>query len=751
MKAGRRFAIWPAAVFLYLLWVSPQIADGTPVINGIGWIPGLDIALNFRLDGLSLLFSCMITGIGALILIYTGAYMREAPRLDRFYMYMIIFMVAMVGTVCAENLIALFIFWELTSLSSYLLIGFNHQEERSRDNALQALLITGGGGLALLAGFILLGIDCGSFNVGDLYGMGATLRASPIYFPMLLLILLGAFTKSAQMPFHVWLPNAMVAPTPVSAYLHSSTMVQLGVFLLARLTPVLGGTPEWHGIIIFIGALTMIGGALLALPQTDLKMILAYTTVSVLGLLVMLIGIGTPAALAAMCAMMLAHAMYKAALFMVAGAVDHMAGTRSVLDLGGLRSRMPFAAAAAVLSALSMAGIMPLFGFVAKEFFYESVLSSSASAGLLAFLCVVSNGLLGCCAGMVAIWPFFGTFRKKPGHIHRPSMSLWSGAFVLSILSLLMGLFPGMPAYFLAPAAEAVTRSPARLHLELWSGVCTSFVLGIVTVAVAVASFLYLSRLRKAGRLLRNFQIQIGPNALYFKTIDWLFYVAAHVTRFVQCGYLRIYVLIMTVVGAIVMLYGLLAECAPLLRFSFAGLRLYEVLIAAAMIIAAIAGAKALSKLMVVTTLSIIGYGMGVVYIMYGAPDLALTQFAIESLSLILLMAVLHRAYQIRSYSTKFIRIRDGIIAGAFGLAMTGIMLAGRSDHGFSRLAEFFSEHSLTAAHGRNIVNVILVDFRGFDTLGETTVLGIAGLGVYALLKLRPRKREGNNASLFDS
>lgn len=745
------FAIWPAVVFFYLLWVSPQIAGGIPVINAVGWVPSLDVALTFRIDGLSLLFSCMITGIGALILIYTSAYMRESPRLGRFYMYMIIFMVSMVGTVCAENLIVLFVFWELTSISSYLLIGFHHLEQRSRDCALQALLITGGGGLALLAGFIIMGLEGGSFNVGDLYGMGGALRESPLYFPVLILILLGAFTKSAQMPFHVWLPNAMVAPTPVSAYLHSSTMVKLGIFLLARFTPILGGTPEWHGIIIVIGAITMIGGALLALPHTDLKMILAYTTVSVLGLLTMLIGIGTPAALAAMCAMMLAHAMYKGALFMVAGVVDHQAGTRNVLELGGLRVRMPFAAAAAFLSALSMAGIIPLFGFVAKEFFYGCVLSSSVCVGLLMFLCVAANGILGCCAGMVSIWPFLGTLKETCRHAYRTVPSLWIGPFVLSICSLLLGFFPNVAAYFLVPAAEAMTLAPVALHLELWSGVSTPLILSIITVAVAIAMFLYMNRRRRAGRLLGDFHISFGPDAFYFRTIDWLFYVAGHVTRFVQCGYLRIYVLVMTGVGALVILYGLLAECTQLLRFSFAGLRLYEVLLAISMIIAAIGGAKALSKLGVVTALSLIGYGMGVVYIMYGAPDLALTQFAIESLSLILLMAVLHRTQPIRSYSTRFIHIRDAIIAGVFGLSMTGIMLASRTDHGLSRLAEFFSEYSLIAAHGRNIVNVILVDFRGFDTLGETTVLAIAGLGVYALLKLRPRKREGNNASFLDS
>lgn len=750
-KAGQRFALWPAAVLLYLLCVAPQIAGGTPVLNAISWVPSLDVALNFRIDGLSLLFSCMITAIGAFILIYTGAYMEGSPRLGRFYMYMIVFMVSMVGTVCADNLILIFIFWELTSISSYLLIGFNHLEEKSRDNALQALLITGGGGLALLAGFILMGIAGGSLNVENLYGMGATLRESPLYFPMLLLILLGAFTKSAQMPFHVWLPNAMVAPTPVSAYLHSSTMVQLGVFLLARLSPILGGTPAWQGIIICVGAVTMLGGALLALPQTDLKLILAYTTVSVLGLLMMLIGIGTPAALGAMCAMMLAHALYKASLFMVAGGVDHQAGTRSILNLGGLRSRMPMAATAAVLSALSMAGILPLFGFVAKECFYDSVLVSSVSVGLLLALGVAANGLLGCCAGMVCIWPFFGKFQKTPRFAHRGPLSLWIGAFVLSILSLLLGLFPGLAGWLLNSAAQATTRDPVSLHLELWSGPGLPLFLSALTLAVAAGSFLWLNRLRGAGRLRPGFTIVHGPNAFYFKTIDWLFFWAAHITRFVQCGYLRIYVMIMTGVGALVILYGLLAECVPLLRLNFADLRLYELLLAVAMIIAAIAGAKALTKLVVVVTLSVIGYGMGVVYILYGAPDLALTQLAIESLSLILLMAVLHRAHPIRSYSTRFIRVRDGIIAGAFGLAMTGIMLAGRTDHALSRLAEFFSQYSLTAAHGRNIVNVILVDFRGFDTLGETTVLGIAGLGVYALLKLRPRKREGSNASFTDS
>lgn len=750
--AGWVFAIWPAIVFLYLLQAAPRIATGVPVMDSLAWIPALDVTLNFRVDGLSLLFSCMITGIGALILIYTSAYMEGNPRLGRFYMYLIMFMVAMVGTVCADNLIVLFMFWELTGISSYLLIGFNHQEERSRDSALQALLITGGGGLAMVAGFILMGLQGGSFNIGELYAAGSVLRQSGLYFPMLVLVLLGAFTKSAQMPFHVWLPNAMVAPTPVSAYLHSSTMVKLGVFLLARFTPILGGTPEWQGIILFIGALTMIGGALLALPQTDLKRILAYSTISVLGLLIMLIGIGTPGALTAMCLMMLAHAMYKGALFMVAGAVDHESGTRNVINLGGLRKKMPFVATAAVFAALSMAGIIPLFGFVAKEFFYESVLGSPVAAGFIMLLCVAANGLLGCCAGMASIWPFFGAFKETPKHAHNGPLSLWLGPVVLAFLSLALGLFPnGAATYILGPAADSMTLSYAPLHLGLWHGITTPLVLSIITVALAVAAFLFLNRLRNAGRLLPDFQITFGPNALYFKAIDWLFAGAEHLTRFFQNGYLRIYVMVMTGVGAVVILYGLGVGCPDLVRFDFAGLRLYEVLLAVAMVIASVVAATVLHKLSVVTALSIIGYGMGVVYIMYGAPDLALTQFAIETLSLILLMVIIHRTPPIRGYSTKFIRIRDGVIATAFGAAMTGIMLAGRADHGLSRLAEFFNEHSLIAAHGRNIVNVILVDFRGFDTLGETSVLGIAGLGIYALLKLRPRKKGGNNASVSNS
>lgn len=750
--AGWVFAIWPAFTLVSLLRAAPDIAAGIPVTDILNWIPNLNVALSFRVDGLSLLFACMITGIGTLILIYTSAYMAGNARLGRFYMYLILFMVAMVGTVCSDNLIMLYMFWELTGISSYLLIGFNHEEERSRDSALQALLVTGGGGLAMLAGFVIMGVTAGTFCVSELPAAGPVLRESAIYLPMLILILLGSFAKSAQMPLHIWLPNAMVAPTPVSAYLHSSTMVKLGVFLLARLTPVLGGTAEWQGIVTFFGGLTMIGGALLALPQTDLKRILAYSTISVLGLLIMLIGVGTPAALTAMCLMMLAHALYKGALFMVAGAVDHEAGTRNVLDLGGLRSKMPFVAGAAVISALSMAGIIPLFGFVAKEFFYESMLDSPVLAQGLTALCVLASALLGCCAAMAAVWPFFGAKRETPKHAHNGPLALWLGPVVLASLSLILGLFPnGAAHYILGPASAAMTGKSASLHLGLWHGVSTPLFLSIITVAIALAAFLMLTRMRKAGRLCRDFQISFGPNALYFKAIEGLFDLAATVARFFQNGYLRIYVMVMAAAGAIAIIYGLISGGPGFIRFDLSGVRFYEVLLAVAMIIAAITAAIVLYKLRVVVALSVTGYGMGVVYILYGAPDLAMTQFAIESLSLILLVFIIYRTPPISAFSSRFARVRDAIISLAFGAAMTGIMLAARANPGVSRLAQYFNEHSLVSAHGRNIVNVILVDFRGFDTLGETSVLGIAGLGIYALLKLRPKKKRGDNASVTDS
>ncbi|MDW7680546.1 MAG: proton-conducting transporter membrane subunit, partial [bacterium] len=374
-KTGTMLAILPLSIFIYLLSYIPKVCIASECQTFYvlkQWVPGLGIHFSFYLDGLSLIFALLISGIGTLIVIYGSGYLHGHQFLNRFYIYLLLFMGSMLGVVLSGNLITIFIFWELTSISSYLLIGFDNESEKSRYAALQALLVTGLGGLALMAGFLLIGNVSGSFEITELLNNPEIIRSSDFYLPILLLVLAGAFTKSAQLPFHFWLIGAMQAPTPVSAYLHSATMVKAGIYLLARLHPVLGGSGEWHYIVTFFGVATMLIGALLALPQVDLKKLLAYTTVSALGTLTMLLGIGTTLAIKAAMVYLIVHSLYKGALFMVAGAIDHETGTRDVQVLGGLIKVMPVTAVAAGLAAFSMSGFPPLLGFISKELLYEA-------------------------------------------------------------------------------------------------------------------------------------------------------------------------------------------------------------------------------------------------------------------------------------------------------------------------------------------------------------------------------------------
>nr|MBA2432325.1 Na(+)/H(+) antiporter subunit A [Chthoniobacterales bacterium] len=435
---GWVLALLPLGLSLWFWTLLPQVADGA-IVESIPWVPSLGLALAFRIDGLSLLFLLLIAAIGALILVYAGGYLHGHRHEGRFFGFILFFMGSMLGLVASENLIVMFVFWELTSLASYLLIGFDHEQPKARASALQALLITGGGGLALLAGFILLGQVGGSYSFSELLQNGDAVREHTLYLPILLLVLAGALTKSAQMPFHFWLPSAMAAPTPVSAYLHSATMVKAGVFLLARMNPLLGETVPWHNILTIVGVITMLGGALLALPQTDLKLLLAYSTVSALGALVLLLGIGTRLAMEAAIVYLFVHALYKAALFMVAGAIDHEAGTRDVRSLSGLIRIMPITAVAAGLAALSMSGFPPLLGFIGKELLYEAKVQSADIGLLVTGMGVLANVAMVAVALLVGFTPFHGILRKPGARGHEPSLALWLGPATLAGLSVVLG------------------------------------------------------------------------------------------------------------------------------------------------------------------------------------------------------------------------------------------------------------------------------------------------------------------------
>ncbi|MCA9996337.1 MAG: DUF2339 domain-containing protein [Anaerolineales bacterium] len=554
-------ALIPLAIAGYMAQFLPVVAGGQPVLVNTPWVPQLGVNLNFFVDGLSLLMALIISGVGIFIFIYAGGYLQGDRRIGRFYVIILIFMAAMLGVVLADNLLLLFVFWELTSISSFLLIGFNHESEQSRRSAQQALLVTGSGGLLLLAGLVLLAEAGGSWQLSALLHEQTAVITSPLYLPALILILLGAFTKSAQFPFHFWLPNAMAAPTPVSAYLHSATMVKAGVYLLARLHPVLGGTGEWFYGLVVVGGITAVLGGYLSWWQTDLKRIMAYSTVSALGVLVLLLGIGSKIALEAAMLFLLVHSLYKGGLFMAAGAIDHETGTRDVRRLAGLARQMPFIFVGITLAALSMAGIPPLLGFIGKELIYEATLEPEIAPwrwGLTA-TALLTNIFLVAASGIIVIKPFLGQPDEQTARPHHASgISLWLGPLLLGLLSLGFGLFSTstvVSKWLLQPAATAVYGHDLELKLGLWHGLTPMLLLSGVTIAAGAGVWWLHERWRRGATAVdAALAPRLGPESLYDRGFDGLLALADRVTLRVQDGFLRHYLL--WIMGTAVVLVG---------------------------------------------------------------------------------------------------------------------------------------------------------------------------------------------------
>jgi len=735
-------ALWPAFLGCLFLSLGGAAPPGESAAIAYPWVPSLGLQFSFYLDGLSQLFSLLITGIGALVLLYGGAYLHGDDRLGRFYFWLLFFMGSMLGTVLADNLFLLFVFWELTSVSSYFLIGFDHHRDGARASALQALLVTGAGGLAMLAGFVLLGNAAETLELSGLLGSGERIKQHELYGPILILILAGAFTKSAQFPFHFWLPNAMAAPAPVSAYLHSATMVKAGVYLLARLSPVLAGTDAWLYSVTGAGALTMAITAGLALQQTDLKRILAYSTSSALGILVMLLGLGSAPAITAAVTFLFAHALYKGALFLVAGAVDHETGTRAIDELGGLRQKMPFTAAAAFIAAASMAGVLPLFGFIAKEAFFASLFYAEFAAGLLTTLAVVSSMAFVALALSAGVLPFFGKPVATPKAPHEAAPAMWTGPLVLAGIGLVAGLFPQASAQpWIEPAAAAVLGRPAPLELALWHGWNPVLLLSILTTLGGLGLFALRARVRLfLGRL--ETSARFGPERSYGVLLNGLNALARRQTALLQSGYLRLYLLVVIVITTIGAAVPILTLGELKISLDVWDFRFYELGLAVLIVLAAVAATFSTSRLGAIAALGVVGYGIALLYILFGAPDLAITQFLIETLMVILFVLVFYYLPRFAVLSTPRVRLRDGLIAAAAGALMTLLVMAVNSIQLHPSIAGYFAENSVPLAHGRNIVNVIIVDFRALDTLGEITVLGIAGIGVFALVKLRRSKED---------
>ena len=727
-------ALVPLGLTAWFATCYSRVVSGEALVSRTLWVPEIHLDLAFRLDGLSLLFALLISGIGALVILYTSAYLRGNPYQHRFVLATLMFMASMLGVVLSDNLILLFVFWELTSFTSYLLIGFDHEKEESRKAALQALLVTGLGGLFLLGGLILLGQAAGSFSLTEIVRAGGVLAAHADYPVILGLVLVGAFTKSAQAPFHFWLPNAMEAPTPASAYLHSSTMVKAGVYLLARLSPALGGTETWTWWLTVVGVLTLLTGALMASAQVYLKRLLAYTTVAALGFMVMLLGVGSAAAVQAAVVFLMAHACYKASLFLVAGIVIHETGEADVRRLGGLARFMPIAGACALVAAVSMAGVPLSFGFVAKELVYASVLDR-----FMVFIpAVLASLLFVLVAFQVGIKPFLlGSWRSSES-LHEAPPAMLLGPAVLGLACLAGGLFPQAFAGAMAASAAAAIQGIPSLEFDLhaWHGVTPEFGASVLTLLLGAAAIFatgYWLRLGNAMKPLAGF----GPDRAYLAKLKGINLLAVWQTRVLQSGSLRRYVaiIVLAMVGLFVV-SALRSGSFPVLTRN-TPLTLPVLILGLLIMFAAVGAIIATSRICAIAALGVVGFSVSLIYVLHGAPDLAMTQLVVEALGAVLLVSAFLHLPSFHDRKRWIGRSRDAVVAILGGVVMTAMTLMANDVQVSPSIAHYFAETSVLLGHGRNIVNVILVDFRGLDTMGEITVLAIAGASALALLKLR--------------
>ena len=740
----------PAGLFVWFCTMIPAVAGGGVLVWEMAWLPQQGIDLDFVVDGLSLLFALLITGIGAFIFLFAGEYMKGYRQRGRFTLFLVSFMLAMLGLVLADNLVALFVFWELTTITSFLLIGYSHEDAAARRSALQGLLVTGAGALAMLAGFVVLGQAAGTFSLREMLADGGTLADHPHYTAVVVLVLLGAFTKSAQFPFHFWLPNAMAAPTPVSAYLHSATMVKAGVFLLARLTPVLGGTALWMETLTAVGAVTAVYSAFVSLGKTDLKQVLAYTTVMALGVCVMFLG-SPPAAggepsrgvLAAL-AFLVAHALYKAALFMVAGTIEKATGTRDLTRLGGLRRAMPVTFAAAVAASVSMAGVPPSVGFIGKELLYTVGLAPGAVAWL-PWAVFFAAAPVATVAMVLAIRPFFGPRPDyaKPGR--EGHWALWCGPVVLGAVGLYWGLSPAFPfTSLLVPAATMVTGQALPVDPAPWHSTGGALVLTLVTLAAAALAFWKLAAVARALAADRKLAPFTGDRA-YDAAMNGIAAVAAWQTRRLQSGVQRHYLLIVFAtlglsLAATLWIKGVVPGPVRLGETTFLDWSLAALVVAASLVII-----RSRSRLLGILALGVVGVATALIFLAFGAPDVAMTQMIVETLVTVIVAVVLLKLPDFRNevQTPGPKRLRNGVVAVTVGVSVTLVLLAVTGSPPQPELREYFESTAVPGGQGRNIVNVILVDFRALDTLGEISVLAIAGAAVFALLMPVPRRREG--------
>lgn len=733
-------ALLTAGIFLYgYSSLIPLVASGSPWLFHAEWVPRLGIDLAFRVDGLALMFGMLISGIGVLVVTYSYGYFKHHTSHARLQWLLLAFMLSMLGLVSADNVILLFVFWELTTITSFLLVGFDYENAKARRSALQALLVTGGGGLALLVGLIMLANVSDTFLLSEMIANSAVITQHEQYPIILALILLGAFTKSAQFPFHFWLPNAMAAPSPVSAYLHSATMVKAGIYLMMRLQPSLGGTDLWFYTLSIAGGITAVWSSMMALRQSDMKLMLAWTTVMALGTLTLFLASDLRIAGVAAVTFLLVHAFYKCALFLAVGNVDKSTGTRDIHQLGSLIKHMPITAIVASMAALSMAGLPPFLGFIGKELKYGAALTLSDQPWLIVGAAVAANAMMVAIAVTFVFRVFLGgksSIDRTPVEV---SVLMWGGPALLAIAGLVTGVFPSfISSYIIEPAVAGILGSPTEVSLYLWHGVNAPLMLSIITVLLGVTMCVKLS------------QVSAGINKLVEKlpttgdlAYEWCITrtksVASILTGQLQTGslshYLTIVFSVFLVAAATTMVFqSIQLDLTNVTRVSPL-LTIIVVLMIGASLVVAVSGSRLLS----ICGLGIVGSGIAVIFLIFGAIDVAITQLMVETLFVVLIATVLVRLPRFpgNQHPGTAGSFRDAAIAIGAGIVMMVLTLGVSLAPLDMTVTQFFEQNSLTKAYGRNIVNVILVDFRALDTLGEVAVVATAAMAVIALLKVR--------------
>ncbi len=773
-RLQRRFIGWvvlviPVSLFLILTTFIPRIAKGEIISHTYEWIPSFNINFTTYIDGLSLIFSLLITGVGSLVILYSIFYLSIKESLHHFYCYLLLFMGAMLGVVFSDNLMVLYAFWELTSVSSFLLIAFWHHRKASRAGARKSMTITVSGGVAMLVGFLMLFAMSGTFSLREIIDNVSQISEQALFIPALILILLGAFTKSAQFPFHIWLPDAMEAPTPVSAYLHSATMVKAGIYLVARFTPVFGGEMVWFWTVTGVGLITLFWGSFNAVRHNDLKAILAFSTVSQLGLIMSLLGLGsvavylgyststviyTQATFAALFHL-INHSTFKGALFMMVGIVDHEIGTRDIRRLGGLMAILPFTFTIALIGCFSMAGLPPFNGFLSKEMFFAATVSileldvfSIEKIGIfIPIIAWVASILTFVYCVIIVSKTFLGNIKpdiveKNP---HEAPIGMLISPFILIGLVIVIFFFPNtLGAYLLKPAMASVyptfpSAAEMTPHIHAWHGFKPELYMTIGVILIGLLLYRFIKYWIKIYRIFPQYWTL---NAIYERVITTSENVSESITKRYMNGYLMHY-FIYIYVSFVLIVAGtfLLLEAFAWNPGLDAPVENYELLLVFIMIFAAIALIFAKSRITAVLLNGVLGYAIAFFFVILRAPDLALTQLVVESVTTALYLICFKYLAELKPEPTpKRIKLSNGLISVLVGATVTLIGLAVINYDKFESISAYF-EDSYKLAGGKNIVNTILGDFRAFDTMLEVVVLLIAGLGVYTLIKLKATKK----------